>query len=257
MLALVTFAALLVAPFEAFTVRAPRHAVGARQGLLGVGPPVRTTHLEARPRATQLYSVPRQNDEDIADITVDLFARIASSLNRDLRVPALLVPPRTADLGKSTTHIRGWYALAGGLSLALGNLVYPASFLGYLYISRPAEAPDVAAAVAAAFTSALFSPAVSWLVDAWDLDESSLAKLPFLVGFGVSALTLYALVGEGQAAFVAPEREMRERMPQAKSERDLRFFDVKVRNNRAPGMEGAEGPQADDDYVAEVVEKED
>jgi len=179
-------------------------------------------------------------DDDLTERSLSLLGKLAKGLNRELPVPAFLVPPRASDAGRtgSMTTIKGWFPLSMGLSLTLGNPVYPAAFVGFLYLSRPTDAPDVAAALAAAVVAGVVNPLVESFADATGLDDSFLGRVPFLLGAAATAYVLVQVLGEGKEVFVdAPRREERERMPAAKAERDLRFFDVKAKQtttNREP-----------------------
>lgn len=175
-------------------------------------------------------------DDDLTERSLSLLGKLARGLNRELPVPTLLVPPRGEEGGKagsgsgSTTTIKGWFPLSMGLSLTLGNPVYPAALVGFLYLSRPTDAPDVAAAAAAAVVAGVVNPLLANFADATGLDDSALGRLPFLLGAAASAYVLIQVLGEGKEVFVdAPRRQEKERMPAAKNERDLKFFDVKIK----------------------------
>lgn len=173
-------------------------------------------------------------DDDLTERSLSLLGKLARGLNRELPVPTLLVPPRGEEGGKagsgSTTTIKGWFPLSMGLSLTLGNPVYPAALVGFLYLSRPTDAPDVAAAAAAAVVAGVVNPLLANFADATGLDDSALGRLPFLLGAAATAYVLIQVLGEGKEVFVdAPRRQEKERMPAAKSERDLKFFDVKMK----------------------------
>lgn len=186
-----------------------------------------------------------EDDDDLTERSLSLLGKLARGLNRDLPVPTLLVPPRGAEEGRSGasgnafTTIKGWLPFSMGLSLTLGNPVYPAALVGFLYLSRPTDAPDVAAAAAAALVAGVVNPLLMNFAEATGLDESGLGRIPFLIGVAATSWVLVQVLGEGKEVFVdAPRREERERMPAAKSERDLRFFDVKVKNQKTPEETG-------------------
>lgn len=198
-----------------------------------------------------------EDDDDLTERSISLLSKLARGLNRDLPVPTLLVPPRGAEAGRggggsALTTIKGWFPFSMGLSLTLGNPVYPAALVGFLYLSRPTDAPDVAAAAAAGLVAGVVNPLLVNFAEATGLDESGLGRIPFLLGVAATGWVLVQVLGEGKEVFVdAPRREERERMPAAKSERDLRFFDVKVKNPqktpppqgeaKGEGMEGGDG----------------
>lgn len=196
-------------------------------------------------------------DEDLPDRALDFLTRAATALSNDVRVPASIVPLRPGESGRETT-LKGWYLLASGLSLTLGNLLFPTTFLGFLYVSRPVDAPDAAAAVAAVLTSAVASPIFSSIGDALDVDEWPLARLPLVVGLVSMSLLLREVTKEGQAAFVQPAKAMKD--PQLKSKRDLKFFDVKLNTSSSSAEEEKkdEGPRQEGGGVGGrvVVEEE-
>ena len=105
-----------------------------------------------------------------------------------------MIPPRADEPRGTTTTLQGWYALAAGLALTIGNPVYPSAFVGFLYLSRPVDAPDWSAAVAAAFAAGILNPLLVSFGDATGLDESFLAKLPFVLGLFVSAAVLREVI---------------------------------------------------------------
>lgn len=190
-----------------------------------------------RPRAPPKLAAGGQEDDDLTERSLSLLGKLAEGLNRELPVPTLLVPPRVSEAGKSgggstaITTIKGWFPLSMGLSLTLGNPAYPAALVGFLYLSRPTDAPDVAAAAAAALVAGVVNPLLANFAEATGLDESGLGRIPFLLGVAATGWVLLQVLGEGKEVFVdAPRREEKERMPAAKAERDLRFFDVKVKN---------------------------
>lgn len=187
-----------------------------------------------------------EEDDDLTERSLSLLGKLARGLNRELPVPTLLVPPRGEEKGSGgTTTIKGWFPLSMGLSLTLGNPVYPAALVGFLYLSRPTDAPDVAAAAAAALVAGVVNPLLADFADATDLDDSALGRLPFLLGAAATAYVLVQVLGEGKEVFVdAPRRQERERMPAAKTERDLKFFDVKMKQGGGGASGGAGGDKA-------------
>jgi len=172
-----------------------------------------------------------------------LLTQLAKALNKEVPVPTFLVPPRASDVGRvrasvssSTTTIKGWFPLSMGVALTLGNPVYPAAFVGFLYLSRPTDAPDVAAALAAALVAGVVNPLLVSFADATGLDDTFLARFPFLVGAAATFYVLAQVLTEGKEVFQeAPRRAEKERVPGLKQERDLRFFDVKMKNKDEDG----------------------
>lgn len=202
-------------------------------------------------RATRLAAY-EDEDDDLTARSVSLLGQLAEGLNKELPVPTALVPPRASDAdrasaSRSTTTIKGWFPLSMGLALTIGNPVYPAAFIGFLYLSRPTDAPDFAAAVAAGFVAGVVNPLLVNFADATGLDDTFLARLPFFLGAAATFYVLASVLQEGREEFSdAPRRAEKERIPAVKQERDLKFFDVKMKNT-AMGR--------DEDVEVEVKEK--
>lgn len=219
--------------------------------------PCITASSKFHPRLLSRLSAYKEDDgDDLTDRSVSLLIQVAKALSKEVPVPSFLVPPRAGDVGRvtssvssSTTTIMGWFPLSMGVALTLGNPVYPAAFLGFLYLSRPTEAPDVAAAVAAVLVAGVVNPLLVSFTEATGLDDTFLARFPFFLGAATSAYVLAQVLTEGKEVFQdAPRRAEKERVPGLKQERDLRFFDVKMKNKN-----GTEGEEAN--LTVEVQEK--
>lgn len=217
-----------------------------------------TSVLSKQPPLRRLAAYQDDGDDDLTERSVSLLTQLAKALNKDVPVPTFLVPPRANDVGRvrasvssSTTTIKGWFPLSMGVALTLGNPVYPAAFVGFLYLSRPTDAPDVAAALAAALVAGVVNPLLVSFADATGLDDTFLARFPFLVGAAATFYVLAQVLTEGKEVFQeAPRRAEKERVPGLKQERDLRFFDVKMKNKDEDG-----GGEAN--LTVEVKEKRD
>lgn len=135
-----------------------------------------------------------------------------------------------------------------GLALTVGNPVYPAAFIGFLFLSRPTDAPDIGAAVVAALVAGVVNPLLVSIGEATGLDDSFLARIPFFLGVAATGYVLFNVLGEGKEVFAdGPKRAEKERIPIVKEERDIKFFDVKMKNKSDPGAEA--------DIAVEVKEK--
>lgn len=217
-----------------------------------------TTPKHKQPPTHRLAAYQDDGDEDLTERSVSLLTQLAKALNKEVPVPTFLVPPRASDVGRirasvssSTTTIKGWFPLSIGVALTLGNPVYPAAFVGFLYLSRPTDAPDVAAALAAALVAGVVNPLLVSFADATGLDDTFLARFPFLVGAAATFYVLAQVLTEGKEVFQeAPRRAEKERVPGLKQERDMRFFDVKMKNKDEDG-----GGEAN--LTVEVKEKRD
>ena len=159
--------------------------------------------------APQQYHHQRQlfasvDDEDLTDRSLSFLGTLIKGLSKELQVPTILIPPHADEPKGTTTTLQGWYALFAGVSLVLGNPVYPSAFLGYLYLSRPVDAPDWTAAIAAGLTSGIVSPLLESLGEATGLDDSFLARLPFVLGIFVSGAVLRE-VFQGRAELACPD----------------------------------------------------
>jgi hypothetical protein len=211
-----------------------------------------------QPPLRRLAAYQDDGDDDLTERSVSLLTQLAKALNKDVPVPTFLVPPRANDVGRvrasvssSTTTIKGWFPLSMGVALTLGNPVYPAAFVGFLYLSRPTDAPDVAAALAAALVAGVVNPLLVSFADATGLDDTFLARFPFLVGAAATFYVLAQVLTEGKEVFQeAPRRAEKERVPGLKQERDLRFFDVKMKNKDEDG-------EGEANLTVEVKEKRD
>jgi len=220
--------------------------------------PTSTLSTPNQPFFRNLAASEDDGEDDLTERSVSFLTQLARALNKDVPVPTFLVPPRASDVGRvrasvssSMTTIKGWFPLSMGVSLTLGNPVYPAAFVGFLYLSRPTDAPDVAAALAAALLAGVVNPLLVSFVDATGWDDTFLGRFPFLVGAAATFYVLAQVLTEGKEVFQeVPRREEKARVPGLKQERDLRFFDVKMKNKDEDG-----GGEAN--LTVEVKEKRD
>lgn len=189
------------------------------------------------------------DDDDLTDRSFSILSQIVKGLNKELPVPTALLPPRASESGTATsTSIKGWFPLSMGLALTVGNPVYPAAFIGFLFLSRPTDAPDIGAAVAAALVAGVVNPLLASIGEATGLDDSFLARIPFFLGVAATGYVLFNVLGEGKEVFAdGPKRAEKERIPIVKEERDIKFFDVKMKNKS--------DPEAEADIAVEVKEK--
>eukprot|EP00624_Nannochloropsis_granulata_P007011 evm.model.NODE_5801_length_40303_cov_26.021786.8 len=237
---------------------APAPASAASTARLGRRLSTSTLCTPKQPSLRSLAAYEDDREEDLTERSVSLLTQLAKALNKDVPVPTFLVPPRASDVGRvrasvssSITTIKGWFPLSMGVALILGNPVYPAAFVGFLYLSRPIDAPDVAAALAAALLAGVVNPLLVSFADDTGLDDTFLARFPFLVGAAATFYVLAQVLTEGKEVFQeVPRREEKARVPGLKQERDLRFFDVKMKNKDEEG-----GGEAN--LTVEVTEKRD
>jgi hypothetical protein len=132
------------------------------------------------------------------------------------------------------------YVLLAAVSLATGNLIFPLFLLGFLRLSRPVEAPDVAALVAAILANGVVGPLIQSVTGELPVDvggmDSLVGKAEFLLGLGLAFVVVREVVGEGERTFVEPVRRYRsERRPAVKEEKDMTVFDIRLRQKAPPG----------------------
>lgn len=224
--------AVLMAGLAGVSAFTPLHRPPTFTRPIALKKPVGASHapfypFTSEPRSPLRLQATVEDDDDLPARAIDFMTKSAAFLNNDVRVPSFLVPGRPSEKGSQTT-LKGWYLFASGVSLTFGNVLFPTSFLGFLYVSRPVEAPDFAAAVAAVLTTAVVSPLFSSLGDALEADDWPLARVPLVLGLVGTSWLLREVSKEGQKAFVEPKRAAKD--PQVKSQRDLKFFDVKLQS---------------------------
>lgn len=168
------------------SLRHPGFLAAGVPSLLAFQPNKRLVNMN--PMAKDIWKVRArpEDEDDFLDSLDYYFTKFAATVSREVKIPKKILPARPDDTQQDYSTIRSGYIFLCALSFSTGNYIFPVAFISFLFLSRPADAPDYAALIAAALTSAAVSPL---LEDALNTDDLSINPVIFVLALVVSLAT--------------------------------------------------------------------